>query len=39
MRTHTIAFSAASVLIISLIIIGTFKTGIADPRPAHPRAL
>ena len=28
MKTHTIAFSAASVLVISLIIIGTFKTGI-----------
>ena len=27
MKTHTIAFSAASTLIISLIIIGTFKTG------------
>jgi hypothetical protein len=30
MKTHTIAFSAASVLVISLIIIGTFKTGIVS---------
>jgi hypothetical protein len=30
MKTHTIAFSAASVLLISLIIIGTFKTGIVS---------
>ena len=29
MKTTTIAFSVASVLIISLIIIGTFKTGLA----------
>src|SRR5271166_1892547 len=28
MKTHAIAFSAASVLVISLIIISTFKTGI-----------
>src|SRR5271157_3938003 len=30
MKTHTIALSAASVLLISLIIIGTFKTGIVS---------
>ena len=30
MKTTTIAFSAASVLVISLIIIGTFKTGIVS---------
>jgi hypothetical protein len=30
MKTHTIAFSAASVLVISLIVIGTFKTGIVS---------
>ena len=30
MKTSTIAFSAASVLLISLIIIGTFKTGIVS---------
>ena len=30
MKPHTIAFSAASVLVISLIIIGTFKTGIVS---------
>jgi hypothetical protein len=30
MKTHTIAFSAASILLISLIIIGTFKTGIVS---------
>ena len=30
MKTRTIAFSAASVLVISLIIIGTFKTGIVS---------
>ena len=30
MKTHTITFSAASVLLISLIIIGTFKTGIVS---------
>ena len=30
MKTQTIAFSAASVLVISLIIIGTFKTGIVS---------
>jgi hypothetical protein len=30
MKTRTIAFSAASVLLISLIIIGTFKTGIVS---------
>ena len=28
MKTHTITFSAASLLLISLIIVGTFKTGI-----------
>jgi hypothetical protein len=30
MKTHTIAFSVASVLLISLVIIGTFKTGIVS---------
>ena len=30
MKTHAIAFSAASVLLTSLIIIGTFKTGIVS---------
>src|SRR6516165_4489192 len=30
MKTITIAYSAASVLLISLIIIGTFKTGIVS---------
>ena len=30
MKTSIIAFSAASVLVISLIIIGTFKTGIVS---------
>jgi hypothetical protein len=30
MKTRTIAFSAASVLLISLIVIGTFKTGIVS---------
>jgi hypothetical protein len=30
MKTRTIAFSAASVLVISLVIIGTFKTGIVS---------
>ena len=30
MKTNTIAFSAASVLVISLIIIGTFRTGIVS---------
>ena len=30
MKTHAITFSAASVLLISLIIIGTFKTGIVS---------
>src|SRR5271157_5190250 len=30
MKTHTIALSAASVLLVSLIIIGTFKTGIVS---------
>src|SRR6516164_9212685 len=30
MKTQTIAFSAASVLLISLIVIGTFKTGIVS---------
>jgi hypothetical protein len=30
MKTHTIAFSAASVLVIGLISIGTFKTGIVS---------
>jgi hypothetical protein len=30
MKTNTIAFSIASVLVISLIIIGTFKTGIVS---------
>ena len=30
MKTTTIAFSAASVLLISLVIIGTFKTGIVS---------
>ncbi len=30
MKTRTITFSAASVLLISLIVIGTFKTGIVS---------
>src|SRR5271165_5830495 len=30
MKTQTVTFSAASVLLISLIIIGTFKTGIVS---------
>jgi hypothetical protein len=30
MKTNTITFSAASVLLISLVIIGTFKTGIVS---------
>jgi hypothetical protein len=30
MKTHAIAFSAAGVLLISLVIIGTFKTGIVS---------
>ena len=30
MKTQTIAFSVASVLVISLVIIGTFKTGIVS---------
>jgi len=30
MKNSVIAFSAASVLVISLIIIGTFKTGIVS---------
>jgi hypothetical protein len=38
MNTQTITFSAASVLVISLIIIGTFKTGIVSALTATSTA-